>query len=234
MIVLTTIKTYELVLGACDEAWLRGNQTCTKSWLPFRVAFAPLFPKGHWPFSGTGNPPPLSPPRLPVGSLTIYNVQMDAAVLGDRLPKGTQKPLLGPGSPSLQCRHWESPKVLAGLAFCEMLLQYSQSASQGFCGGHQRRSAAVCDPNPPRPFARCRYYFYRISCMNALFSPTRKLGAKGDAKWWPSIQCMFDSLWLAITWRYSQIMVYVRSDTKIILTNQIKSSYSCDDYAFRT
>ena len=27
------------------------------------------------------------------------NVQMDAAVLGDRLPEGTQKPLLGPGSP---------------------------------------------------------------------------------------------------------------------------------------
>ena len=35
----------------------------------------------------------------------IYNVQMDAAVLGDRLPEGTQKPLIGPGSPSLQCRH---------------------------------------------------------------------------------------------------------------------------------
>ena len=29
----------------------------------------------------------------------LYNVQMDAAVLGDRLPEGTQKPLRGPGSP---------------------------------------------------------------------------------------------------------------------------------------
>ena len=35
----------------------------------------------------------------------FYNVQMDSAVLGDRLPEGTQKPLLGPGGPSLQCRH---------------------------------------------------------------------------------------------------------------------------------
>ena len=42
--------------------------------------------------------------------------------------------------------------MLAGLAFCE----YPQSAFQGFCRGHQKRSAAVCDPNPPRPFARYR------------------------------------------------------------------------------
>ena len=38
------------------------------------------------------------------------------------------------------------------------------------------------------------YCFYRISSMNPLFPPTRKLGAKGDTKWWPSIWCMFDSL----------------------------------------
>ena len=29
--------------------------------------------------------------------LYLYNVQMDAPVLGDRLPEGTQKPLLSPG-----------------------------------------------------------------------------------------------------------------------------------------
>ena len=46
----------------------RENQPCTKSWLPFRFAFAPLFPKGSWPFSGTGKPP-LPPPF--VGSLTM-------------------------------------------------------------------------------------------------------------------------------------------------------------------
>ena len=43
-----------------------------------------------------------------------------------------QKPFLGPGSPSVQCGHWESSKVLAGLAFCEMQSQYPQSAFQGF------------------------------------------------------------------------------------------------------
>ena len=87
---------------------------------------------------------------------TLYNVQMDAAGLGDRLPDGAQKSFLGPGRPSLQCRHWETSNVLVGLAFFEMLSQYPRSAFQGHCGGHQRGSAAVCDPNPPRPFARSR------------------------------------------------------------------------------
>ena len=41
------------------------NQTCTKLWLPFRVAFAPLFPKGILPFSGTGKRP------VSMGSHTI-------------------------------------------------------------------------------------------------------------------------------------------------------------------
>ena len=58
----------------------------------------------------------------------LYTEQMDAAVLGDRLPEVTQKPCLGPKSLSLQCRHWESSKVLAGLAFCEMPSQYLRSA----------------------------------------------------------------------------------------------------------
>ena len=49
-------------------------------------------------------------------------------------------------------------------------------------------------PSPP-PFCGKSYYLYRISCMNPLFSPTRKLGTKRDAKWWPSIRCMFDFLW---------------------------------------
>ena len=48
--------------------------------------------------------------------------------------------------------------MLAGLALFEMLSQYPRSASQGFCGDHQRGSAAVCDPNPPRPFARVRFW----------------------------------------------------------------------------
>ena len=43
-----------------------------------------------------------------------------------------------------------------GLACCGMLSQDPRSASQGLCGGHQRGSAALCDPNPPRPFAQYR------------------------------------------------------------------------------
>ena len=43
----------------------RESQTCTKSWLPFRVAFAPFFLKGNLPFSGTGKCP------VSMGSLTI-------------------------------------------------------------------------------------------------------------------------------------------------------------------
>ena len=64
---------------------------------------------------------------------------MDAAVLGDRLPEVTQKPFLGPGSLSLQCRHWETSKVLAGLAFWEMVSQYPQSAFMGFSEGRRGR-----------------------------------------------------------------------------------------------
>ena len=49
-------------------------------------------------------------------------------------------------------------EVLAGLVFCEMPSQYSQSAFQG---SHRipEGSAPVCDPNPPRPFARYRFLF---------------------------------------------------------------------------
>ena len=59
---------------------------------------------------------------------------MDAAVLVDRLPEVTRKPLLGPAGLSLQCWHGESSKVLAGLAFCEMLSKHSESALRGFKG----------------------------------------------------------------------------------------------------
>ena len=81
-------------------------------------------------------------------SVLIYNVQMDTAVLGDRLPEGTQKPLLGPGSPSLQCRHWESSKVLAGLAFCEILSQYPRSAFGGALRGSPEGVSSSLQPKP--------------------------------------------------------------------------------------
>ena len=75
------------------------------------------------------------------------------------------------------------------------------SDSQGESSLHQTVVTILCrlplrgigpfpvpEPPPfPPPFCGKSYYFYRISCMNPLFSPTRKLGAKGDAKWWTSI-----------------------------------------------
>ena len=42
--------------------------------------------------------PALDKNRSPI----LYNVQMDAAVLGDRLPEVTQKPFLGPGSADIE------------------------------------------------------------------------------------------------------------------------------------
>ena len=55
----------------------------------------------------------------------------------------------GPFPQALQRRHRESAKVLAGLAFFEMLSQYPRGSPKG--------SAAVADPNPPRPFTRYRW-----------------------------------------------------------------------------
>ena len=90
--------------------------------------------------------------------------------LGDRPPDGPLKPFLagrtaggppkafpGPGSLSLQRRHLESSKVLAGLAFCKMPTQCPRSVFQGFSGVARGCQQQVCDPNPPRPFARYRF-----------------------------------------------------------------------------
>ena len=98
----------------------------------------------------------------------IYNVQMDAAVLGDRLLEGTHKPPPWPRQPLFAVPALRELEMLAGLAFCEMLSQYPRSAFQGLCGGHQRGSAAVCDPNPPRPFARYREYRLEIIFAGAV------------------------------------------------------------------
>ena len=62
----TDVRTY----GQTPQTTFRENRTFTESWLPFCVAFAPLFPKGNWPFFCTGNPP-FPPPPLSVGSFTI-------------------------------------------------------------------------------------------------------------------------------------------------------------------
>ena len=54
--------------------------------------------------------------------------------------------------------------MLAGLVFCEMLSQYPQSAFQGSPRVAGGGSAAVGDPNPPRPFARSR--LGRVDCFD--------------------------------------------------------------------
>ena len=74
--------------------------------------------------------------------------------------------------------------MLAGLALFEMPSHYPWSAFQGFCGGDQRGSAAVCDPNPPRPFARYREkrlirIHFETCYERAIFGRTPK-GAYGN------------------------------------------------------
>ena len=90
---------------------------------------------------------------------------------GGQTAGGHPKPFLGPGSLSLRCRHWESSKGLARLAFCEMLSQYPQSSSQGF-SRDRRGWAAACDPDPLRPFARTRVNItQKNSCGNKFQFP---------------------------------------------------------------
>ena len=84
----------------------------------------------------------------------IYNVQNDAAVLGDRLPEVNQKPFLGPGSFFLQCWHRERARSACRVS---ILLRCCHSThSLLFRGSPGVASAAVRDPNPPRPSARSR------------------------------------------------------------------------------
>ena len=93
-----------------------------------------------------------------VRAKNIYTEQMDVAVLGDRLPEVTRKPFLGSSSLSLQCRHWGSSKVLGGLVLLWDAVTVPTVCLSGFSEGWRGGggSAAVCDPNPPRPFARSR------------------------------------------------------------------------------
>ena len=95
---------------------------------------------------------------------------MDAAVLGDRLPEVTQKPFLGPGSLSRSAGIERARKCMQGLRTCEMPSQYLLKGFRGFARG----SAAVCDPNPPRPFARHRchtVFLWHLICPQFAGSP---------------------------------------------------------------
>ena len=63
-----------------------------------------------------------------------------------------------------------------------MLSQYPQSAFQGFCGDHQKGSAAVCDPNPPRPFARSRSTTARLLIARLRGRTATQRSKKGSEK----------------------------------------------------
>ena len=71
--------------------------------------------KTRFDFSPTpSSPTPFGRSRYYSMLKQFYNVQMDAAVLGDRLPEGTQKPLLGPGSPLCSAGIERARKCLQG------------------------------------------------------------------------------------------------------------------------
>ena len=129
---------------------------------------------------------------------------------GCRIPlKMPQKIPPGPkflNSPKIQKTFPETPILGILPHFRGIFLGFQ---NQGESNIHQivvTVSCRLCPPFPEGEFAVFRYrktpcfygesyYFYRISCVNSLFPTTGKLGAKGDAKWWTSIRCMFNSLW---------------------------------------
>ena len=73
---------------------------------------------------------------------------------GGQAGRATQKPLLGESSPPLQCWQMRELESACRVSILSDALTVPTVAFQGFCGRHQRASAVVCDPNPPRPFAR--------------------------------------------------------------------------------
>ena len=116
---------------------------------------------------------------------------MDAAVLGDRLSERTQKPLLGRCSG----RHWESSKVLAGLAFCEMLSQYPRSAFRGSAGvmrGGQQQIATqtLCVHLLGIEGTTLTTKAPPFNCRKRLWlqpSSFKHRGSRGSPKRWPNI-----------------------------------------------
>ena len=90
----------------------------------------------------------------------FYTEEMDTAVLGDRLPEVSQRSLSSAQAASL-C----SAGIVRALTcpqgdhFVRCCHSTQSLLFRDFRGGPQRRSAAVCNPNPPRPFARYRVFF---------------------------------------------------------------------------
>ena len=70
-----------------------------------------------------------------------------------------------------------------------MLSQYPRSAFQGSAGVTRGGSAAVWDPNPPRPFARCREICIKSSRLSALKEENYTLPCRSSMSLkspWPS------------------------------------------------
>ena len=83
------------------------------------------------------------------------SAKKDAAVLGDRLPEVTQKPFPGQAASLCSAGIERARKCLQGYHFvrcCHTARSLLSGSSLGVAG----ESAAVCDPNPPRPSARSR------------------------------------------------------------------------------
>ena len=90
----------------------------------------------------------------------LYTEQMDAAVLGDKLPEVTQKPFLDPGS------------LLAVPAVRELASACRVSIFSGIFGGRQIEGvSSSLRPKLSRPFARYRlpsFYSRQISLGNCM------------------------------------------------------------------
>ena len=86
----------------------------------------------------------------------IYSVQVEAAVLGDRLPEVTQSLCSAHASLcSAGIERERARKCLQGYHFVRRCHSTHSLLLRG-SPGVARGSAAVWDPNPPRPFARSR------------------------------------------------------------------------------
>ena len=113
---------------------------------------------------------------------------MDAALLGDKLPEVTRNLVTTYQAASLF--------AVAGIERARKCLQGEHSvtcchstcfsAFQGFSGVATRGSAAVCDPNPPRPFARSRDDCVDISISPKMLFQRGQLRTANSASFWAS------------------------------------------------
>ena len=98
--------------------------------------------------------------------------------LANIMPETTQKPILGPGSRSFCSAGIErNRKRLQGEHLVRCRHSTHSQLVRGFPGGCRWGSAALCDPNPPRPFARFSFTIVR-RCFRGLLSRGCKSSAR--------------------------------------------------------